>query len=173
MRSIGARLATWYALTATVLFASLSVAGYFLLQTHLIRGLDLLNAAEFAQIKARLGADYHGLDRSGVDARIRETTEYSSVLFYIDIHSGTQTLFRSSNLHGESIPDVRGERVFDAHVTGVGELRVGEFILAPFDVMIATPVQPVRRVMEGYVEVCGILLAIMLALSAIVGYVLS
>ena len=55
MKSIGARLAFWYALAATVTFACLSVVGYFTLEKHLIHGLDLLNAAEFQQI-----LDHHG-----------------------------------------------------------------------------------------------------------------
>lgn len=174
MKSIGARLAASYALAATATFACLSVAGYFLLEQHLIRGLDLLNAAEFAQIEARLGSDYMTVDPEALDARIRETTEYSSVLFYIDIHvKDVGTLFHSTNLHGRSIPDLPGQRVFNVTVPGIGELRAGEFILAPLDVMIATPLKPVRTVMEGYVEVSAVLLAVMLAVSAAIGFGLS
>jgi len=44
----------WYTLAATVAFAGLSVAGYFMLERYLVHGLDLLNAAEFEQIKAHL-----------------------------------------------------------------------------------------------------------------------
>jgi two-component system heavy metal sensor histidine kinase CusS len=52
-------------------------------------------------------------------------------------------------------------------------LRVAEFVLAPFDVTIATSATQVRKVMEGYVEVCSALLAAMLAVSIVVGFVLS
>src|SRR5207245_7531458 len=86
MKSISARLTAWYALTATITVALLFAVGYFLLEKHLIHGLDLLNAAEFEQIKARLGPDYKALSPPVIDERIRETTEYASVLFYIDIH---------------------------------------------------------------------------------------
>ena len=107
MRKLGARLALWYALAATVTFACLTVAGYFMLENYLVHGLDLLDAAEFQQIKAHLLADGRALSAPLIEARIRETTEYASVLFYIDVHSkDAGPVFRSSNLHGQTIPDV-------------------------------------------------------------------
>lgn len=74
-----------------------------------------------------------------IDQRIRETTEYASVLFYIDIHSrDTGTIFYSSNRKGRSVPDIKVARRYDVD-WDVGPLRVGEFIMAPYDVVIATP----------------------------------
>ena len=40
---------------ATVTLACLFVVGYYLLENHLIHGLDLLNRAEFEQITRHLG----------------------------------------------------------------------------------------------------------------------
>ena len=54
MRSIGARLALWYAGSATLTLVGLFIAGYYLLENQLIHGLDLLNTAQFAQIRAHL-----------------------------------------------------------------------------------------------------------------------
>jgi two-component system heavy metal sensor histidine kinase CusS len=174
VRSIAARLAVWYALAATATTACLSVAGYFMLEKHLVHGLDLLNTSEFAQIKSRLGPDYRTLRPDSIDARIRETTEYSSVLFYIDIHGkGIGTLFRSTNLHGETIPDVPGERIFDADVPGIGPLRTGEFILPPFDVVVGTSLKPVESVMLGYMKVCIALVTMMLLVSIAIGFGLT
>ncbi|MEA3181427.1 MAG: two-component system, OmpR family, sensor kinase [Gammaproteobacteria bacterium] len=174
MRSIGARLALWYTLAATVAFAGLSVAGYFMLERYLVHGLDLLNSAEFEQIKSHLGPDHESLSAAVIEARIRETTEYASVLFYIDVHGKSMgTVFRSSNLHGETIPDVPGQRIFNAALPDKGLMRIGEFILQPYDVMVATPLAPVQSVMDGYVEVCAALMAIMLVVSGAVGFGLS
>ncbi len=174
MKSIGARLALWYALAATASLACLSVVGYFMLEKYLVHGLDLLNATEFEQIKAHLGRDYEGLSPGVIDTHIRETTEFASVLFFIDVHSASAgTIFRSSNLHGQTIPDVPHERIFDASMPGTGEIRVEEFILGPFDVMVATPLGPVRNVMEGYAEVCAALVVLMLGVSAAIGFGLS
>ena len=174
MRSFGARMALWYAVAATATFACLFLVGYYLLRGYLIHGLDLLNQSEFEQIKAHLGPDYRTLSAAVIDQRIRETTEYASVLFYIDIHGRqTGTIFYSSNLKGRSIPDIKGVRKYDVDWDNVGKLRVGEFIMAPYDVIIATPENQLNGVMEGYAEVCAALLALMLAMSVAIGFGLS
>ncbi|HTD12337.1 MAG TPA: ATP-binding protein [Steroidobacteraceae bacterium] len=176
MKSIGARLALWYAATATGTLLCLCVAGYYLLQVHLVNGLDLLNRAQFEQIKAHLGDDYASLNARLIDARIRETTEYSSVLFFITIDDRVgpvRPIFYSTNLHGVAIPDVPGKRVYDAPLPGIGELRVAEFILGPFDVTVATPLSSVREALREYSQICGWLLAIMAAISVAVGLALS
>jgi signal transduction histidine kinase len=174
MKSIGARLAFWYAVAATLTFASLSIAGYFMLERYLVHDLDRLNEAEFQQIKARLGPGHETLSASVIDERIRETTEYASTLFYIDVHGkDIGTVFRSTNLRGQTIPDVPHERVFHAELPDTGALRVGEFILPPYDVVIATPLHPVSTVMDAYLELCAALMAVMLAVSGALGFWLS
>ncbi|HEV7138359.1 MAG TPA: ATP-binding protein [Steroidobacteraceae bacterium] len=174
MRSISTRLAAWYALAATVTLACLFVVGYQLLESYLIHGLDLLNTSEFEQLRARLGPDYRSLTLDIVNQRIRTTTEYASVLFYFDVNIPKRgTVFYSSNLHGRAIPDVPKKHRYDTAVPGIGPLRVAEFILPPFDVTIATSSAQVRKVMDGYVEVCSGLLAAMLAVSTVIGIVLS
>src|SRR5579863_7298974 len=149
MRSIGARMALWYAAAATATLACLFLVGYYLLRGYLIHGLDLLNQSEFEQIKAHLGPDYRSLSAAVIDQRIRETTEYASVLFYIDIHGReTGTIFFSTNLQGRSFPDIKGKRKYDVDWDNLGRLRVGEFIMAPYDVIIATPETQLTGVME-------------------------
>jgi heavy metal sensor kinase len=176
VRSIGARLALWYAAAATATLVCLFVAGYYLLKINLVHGLDLLNRAEFAQISAHLGSDYASLNDQVIDARIRETTDYASVLFFItvdDPHGPVRPIFYSTNLRGLAIPDVPGQRAFNAVLPDVGELRVGEFILGPFDVTVATPLDNVHEAMRYYTQTCLWLLAIMLAVSVAIGFGLS
>lgn len=174
MRSLGARLAAWYALAATATLAGLFAAGYYLLQQHLLRGLDVLNAAEFEQIRARLGADYRELDPVAIDERIRESIENTAVLFYVDIHGpASGTIFYSRNLQGQAIPDLKRASNFNAAVAGIGTLRVGEYLLDPYEVMVGTPLGQVEQLMRGYLEVCAGLLAAMLAASLAIGFGLS
>ncbi|HEX7759144.1 MAG TPA: ATP-binding protein [Caulobacteraceae bacterium] len=174
MRSIGARLVLLYALSATATLAILFAIGYELLAGQLSHGLDQLNYAGFQQIKARLGADYKNLNSQILDQRIRETSEYSSALFYISVESPkTGVHFYSSNLHGRAIPDIKGKRTYDAVIAGVGETRVNEFLMPPFDVTIATPTRAMRESMRAYVKVCAALLAAMLLVSIGVGFWLS
>jgi two-component system heavy metal sensor histidine kinase CusS len=176
VRSIGARLALWYAGAATATLVCLFVAGYYLLEIHLIHGLDFLNKAEFEQINARLGKDYGELNASVIDTRIRETTDYASVLFFITIDDRIgpiRPIFYSTNLRGVAIPDIKGRRVFNASLPAIGELRVAEFILGPLDVTVGTPLGSVRQAMSDYSHVCVWLLAAMLAVSAAIGLGLS
>jgi two-component system heavy metal sensor histidine kinase CusS len=174
MRTIGARLTIWYALSATLTCAILFLIGYQLLENRLTRGLDQLNYAEFEQIRAHLGPDYRSIDRQTMDRRIRETSEFSSVLFYIVVDSPkTGVFFYSHNLHGRDIPDVKGKRNYDAVAPGVGELRVSEFLLPPFDVTIATLRMPVREALRSYIQVCLALVVVMLMASIAIGFGLS
>ena len=126
MKSIGARLALWYAGAATLTLLCLFVAGYYLLEGQLIRGLDLLNEAQFAQISAHLGEDFASLNAEVIDARIRETSNFSAVLFFITIDdrkAPVRPVFYSTNLRGLPIPDVPGRRTYDTQLAGIGELR--------------------------------------------------
>lgn len=174
MKSISARLAFWYALAATSILALLFLAGYQLLQTRLIHGLDLLNEAEFKQIQARLGEDYGKLDLQLIDARVHETAQYASVLFYINIHNPkANLLYYSPNLNGVAIPDVPGEHLYSTAIEGVGSVRAGEFLMNGVEVTVATPSGQITTVLEGYAETCAVLLVAMLLTSAAIGYGLS
>src|ERR1700731_2462083 len=153
--------------------ACLFIVGYYLLHGYLIHGLDLLNQSEFEELKARLGPQYAALSSAQIEQRIRETSEYASALFYIDIHRhGTGTIFYSSNLNGRALPDIKGEHRYDVSWDR-GPLRVAEFILPPYDVTIATPAAQVEGVMEGYAEVGVALLVMLLAISIAIGLGLS
>ena len=174
MRGIRARLTILFALSATVTVALLFVAGYSLLESRLTHGLDLLNASEFSQLESHLGKDYNALTPEVIDARIRETSEGASVLFYINLQSrATRGLFYSNNLHGQIIPDIPGTDQYNTSVPGIGELRVDEFVTKPFDVVIGTSLAPVRDALKVYVEVCAALLLGMLIASVAIGFGLS
>ena len=174
MKSIGSRITVWYAVTATTTLACLFVAGHYLLENHLIHQLDALIEAQFKQLKYTLGPNYKTLIPSTIDDRIREATESASSLFYIDMHGPmTNRFFRSNNLRGQTIPDIPGERAYTVEVSGIGELRVSEFLLPPFEVTVATPMAPVRDVMSGYRKVFFALLVVMLIVSTAIGYALS
>ncbi len=174
MKSIGARITVWYALTATATLACLFVAGHYLLENHLVRQLDDLNEAQFKQLRSALGPNYKALTPPTIEERIRDVTESASSLFYIDMHGPmTNRFFRSNNLKGQSIPDVPGRHTYTVYMDGFGELRVGEYLLPPFEVTVATPMASVKEVMAGYREVFIALLVIMLIASSATGYMLS
>lgn len=174
MRSIGARLSLGYALASAATLVGLFFLGYFLLERQLLDSLDFMNESEFAQIRQSLGPDYAALTPAGITARIRRTTEAASVLFYIDVHEkGKGMLFVSSNVGRASIPDVPGKERYNAILPGVGELRIGEFRLGAMDVIVATSMSQVRRLMDGYAETSLVLVCLMFVVSVITGMVLS
>ena len=174
MRSIGARLTLLYAAAATASAAVLFVSGYVMLNQRLVHGLDALNAAEFEQLKVRLGPDHRTLTPRIIDERIRETADAGSALFFINVDEPKSGMvFYSRNLNHRSIPDVKGQHIYNAELPGIGEIRVQEFVMAPFDVTIATPMTQVRSSMRSYIAVCAGLLLTMLFASAAIGLGLS
>jgi signal transduction histidine kinase len=174
VKSIGSRITLWYAVTVISTLACLFVAGHYLLQNQLIHQLDKLNEAQFKQLKFSLGPNYQTLTAPTIDDRIREVTESASSLFYIDLHGPmTNRFFRSNNLRGQTIPDIPGKRTYTVDVNGIGELRVAEFLLPPFEVTVGTPLAPVRDVMSGYRKVFFALLTAALIVSIAIGYALS
>lgn len=175
MRSLGARLTFWYAVAATLSFAGLSAIGGVLLHTQLIHGLDQFNAAEFRQLKAHIGDDYATVDPEVLETRLAGINPYESVLFFISIQNPRQNdfLFNSSNLHGQRIPDVKGQRQFDASTPALGSLRVSEFLLPPYDVTVATSAQTVDTSLRAYVITSVALIAVMLVASIAIGVGLS
>jgi two-component system heavy metal sensor histidine kinase CusS len=174
MKSIGARITVWYAATATATLACLFIAGYYLLEDHLIRQLDTINETQFKQLKSTLGTNYQTLTPATIEQKIRDVTESASSLFYIDMHGPmSNRFFRSNNLHDQSIPDIPGKHRYSVDMNGLGQLRVGEFLLPPFEVTVATPLAPVKEVMAGYREVFFLLVIITLVVSIAIGFALS
>ena len=175
MKSIGARLAWWYALASTLTFACLFLAGRYFLERHAIHALDLMNAAEFEQVKGRLGPDAATLTTDELTARLRSAMANDSVLFYVEIRDRTdRTVFRSSNLRDRPIPRLAGQPAFNAPIQGLGELRAGAFPLGSLTVLIATSKRHIRQlVMIGYEKNFYALTAVMFAVSIAIGYGVS
>jgi len=199
MKSVGVRLAFWYALASVLTLALLFRAGRYLLEQHVVRSLDLLNTAQFEQVKDRFGPDPAGLTPAEMRERMRETTELTAARFYMEVHRpGDTSVYTSRNLGRHTIPNVPFQpdlaasffdrvfqyrnasqhavpavRVFNVMLDELGELRVGEFALGPLQFLIATPKVQVRETIKGYDEIFGALLVVMLVASSAIGYGLS
>ena len=171
MRSIGARLTLGYALSATISFALLSIIGGRFLEARLTDGLDELNAAEFRQLQAHIGADYGTVSPELLEKRLTNVNSYESVLFYISIENPKtgEKLFNSENLRGRPIPDVKGKRKFDADAPGLGPLRINEFLLHPYDVTVATSARNVETTVRAYTLTSVALILAMLLVSIVIG----
>jgi len=175
LRSIGARLTLWYAVSATVSFAILSLVGSRVLEARLIGGLDELNAAEFRQLQAHIGPDYATVSPALLERRLANVNSYESVLFFISIENPKrgEKIFNSSNLHGRAIPDVKGKRKFSAEAPGLGPLRINEFLLPPYDVTVATSARNSQTALRAYALTSLALVLAMLLASIVIGLVMS
>ena len=175
MRSIGARLTLWYALSATISFAILSLVGLSVLEARLIGGLDELNAAEFRQLQAHIGPDYATVPPVVLEERLANVNSYESVLFYISIENPKrhEKIFNSSNLRGQSIPDVKGKHKFSANAPGLGSLRINEFLLPPYDVTVATSARNSDTAIRAYELTSVALVIAMLLVSIVIGLGMS
>lgn len=174
MKTIGTRIAVWYAVSATATLLVLFAFGYILLRHYYFHDLDSLNRVEFKQISAHLGPSPWRLTPQTIDRKIRDTANYASVLFYINIdYPRHGMLFYSNNLNGRPIPDVPHKHIYNALVPGVGQLRVAEFVMPPFDVTIGTPTRQIVHGLKVYMWVCAALLLCMLAMSLLIGTGLS
>ena len=173
MTSIGARMALWYTMAATATLGCVFVVGYHYLDRHLTHGLDILNESEFRQIQSHLGPEFATSSSPFREMRVREITENAAAIFHIEVQLPDGSVMRSSSLNGQDIPDIAGQRQYNAVVADIGELRVGSFSMQPFHVVIGTPLQPVQQVMVNYVRLCFGLMLGMVLVSLLIGLGLS
>src|SRR5438552_2749974 len=117
-------------------------------------------------ISEKIWASHYDVDTNLLDvymSRLRAKLDTAS----------EKRFFKSGNLHGQTIPDIPGESAYTVDLPGLGELRVREFQLPPFEVTVATPLGPVRDVMIGYRNVFIMLLLAAIVVSSAIGYALS
>ena len=118
-------------------------------------------------MRTQIGADFASVPVSELGARLRSVDQYQSVLFYISIDLPTRhkRVFRSQNLKGREIPDIKGKHTFSAETPALGPLRIREFLLPPYDVTIATSALSVNEGVRAFAIISFGLIIIMLAVS--------
>lgn len=198
MKSVGARIAFWYALASLLTLGCFFRVGRFLVEEHMEHSLDAGIAAEFAQVTRRLGPDVAGLDGAQIKERLSLNP---SVRYFIEIHdAGDRIIYRSRNLREQVIPALAktdplltralarvlhfaspgapasigaDRRSYNGIVGDLGEMRVGEFKLAQLTVRVATSNEQVRSLVAAYQDVFYGMVAFMAAASAVIGFALS
>ncbi|MDB6165303.1 MAG: cusS [Lacunisphaera sp.] len=174
MRSIGTRLAIWYAVASAVSLAGAAMTGFYLLERHLVRNIDEQNRAEFQQLRAVLRPDFTILDPEPMAERLRNATDSTQTIFFIEAWQRTMgTVFATDNLQNRSMASSRNELVFNATLDGVGDLRVGQFKLGRMTILVASSLASVQDVRTIYLEVSAGLVAVMAVVSSALGFGLS
>jgi signal transduction histidine kinase len=175
MRSLGARLALWYSLVSTLTLASLVAVGFLLLSRHMVHSLDLLNLAEFENVKSRLGPAPAALSADELQERMQAFGERGALVFYIEIReTDGRVVFSSRNLYGQQLSagGIRSD-AFDLELPGIGEVRAGGFPLEERAVVVASPKALIKQVIDGYAQVGLVLVALGIVASVVTGLVFS
>ncbi|MFP3566492.1 ATP-binding protein [Paraburkholderia sp. SIMBA_030] len=171
MKTIGARLAICYVLASTATFAALFLAGRYIIESHAIRALDLLNQSEFEHIRAGVAALGAKPPEAALRQRVDALTSDNLELFFTEIYGPAgSVVFRSPALRALDMTPSPSLQAFNVHVDGFGELRAGKFALGPYTAVVATSKRHVRDVMSGYEHTFYGLLLVMIAVSSVIGY---
>ncbi|MBX3749956.1 MAG: HAMP domain-containing protein [Opitutaceae bacterium] len=198
MKSVGFRIAFWYALASFLTLGIFFRIGRHLVEQHIVHSLDTGIAAEFEQVKRRIGPQAGVLS---ADQLRNQIIPFASVRFGIElIQPDGQVAYRSRNLGNRVIPDqpMQGHllsiwmqrifgsasshdsaqdkaalRKYNAVMGDLGEMRIGEFAWEGMTVRIAVAKEQVRSLVAAYQEVFYILLTLMVVVSSVIGYVLS
>ena len=198
MKSVGVRIAFWYALASLLTLGSFFRIGRHLVEQHIVHSLDTGIAAEFEQLKRRLGSSPGVVTPEQLQNLLQPS---ASVRFGIEIlQPAGRAVYRSRNLGERVIPDQpmagnwlalwmqrifryqdndtlptdrTARRSYNALMGDLGEMRIGEFTLDSYTVRIAVTKDQVRSLVTAYQETFYVLLALMVIVSSVIGYVLS
>ncbi len=162
MTSISRRLTLGFAALVTLTTASVLALGGWLLSRQMVNGLDLLNAAEFTELRERLETIPSPPEAAEISRRIREHTEIDAAMYYCQVHTPDGTiLFRSHNLGDTALPVLpdEGGPNWTTRLPTLGSVRISEFEAGPLHMQIASPLEPTHRLLRDYARVSAWLLA--------------
>lgn len=175
MRSLGSRLTFWYALVVMLTVAATMVVGYLLLRRELIHGVDLLNAAEFREIRDRVETGHQPAPEADLLKRVAEHAEIDAPLYFFQVrNSQGEVLFRSPNMRNASFaPNAGGKTNRTSPNNALGLVRVGEFKEGGYRIQIAASLSGIENFSSDYLRVSLAVSGVALVLSIFLGHRLS
>jgi signal transduction histidine kinase len=156
--------------TATVI-AVLALNGW-LFHRQLLTGLDLLNAAEYAEISARLGDEKIILNPESIEERLRNHTDIDGALYYFQVQQPEgKIVFRSSNLGSDELP-------IRAMTTDAGEVELGhkgpvhlsDYYRGSMHIQIAAPLRTIESLEQSHRRTSGVVIVFVAIASLGLGY---
>jgi signal transduction histidine kinase len=173
MIPISRRLTLGFAALVTVTTAVVLALGGWLLSRQMVHGLDLLNEAEFSELRERLETVPLPPVPAEIARRIREHTEIDAAMYYCQVAGPDGSiLFRSPNL-GETILPVRldgSPPSWTSELAVLGSVRVSEFQAGSLRVQVASPLASTRRLLGDYARVSAWLLGLTAVASLGLGH---
>lgn len=171
MKSLGSRLTLWYVAVVMVTMICAILVGRWLLIKEMFRGYDVLNAAEFQEIRSRVEEGPGPIPQSELLARVAAHARIDAALYLFQIRRPDGTvIFRSDNL-GTSVlePNPPGAPDWTTRCEDVGPVRVSQFSEGPLTVQIASPLRNVDHLFRAYFEVGLIVMGMVLVMSVFFG----
>ena len=159
IRSLTFRLSWQFAVLLTASTVAVLAVGGWMLERQAVRGIELMHEVEGEEIAELLGVD-PALTSEEIGRRIREDADSDAALYFIQVHNEAGVvLFRSANLGDSLLPDLsQSEPHWTTQLPRVGEVRVSEFYSGPWHVQVASPLQPVNRLLRDYLQVSAFLI---------------
>lgn len=174
MKSLGSRLTYYYALVVMCTVISTMIIGYWLLRDELIHGIDLLNNAEFREIRDRVEARHAPIVEGDFLRRVAEHAEIDAQLYFFQVRRNGKVLFRSPNMRTVVLePNPRGETNWTTAASRLGVVRVGQFPQGEFKVQIATSLRSIEHFSSYYLKAGLVVSGVAAALSIFFGQRLS
>lgn len=168
MKSFTARITMQFAVLVTVTTAVVLAVGGWLQSRQAIAGLDFLNAAEFEEVRHRLGPEPRRLTPAEVEQLVREHTEIDASQYFFQVRDRSGgLLFRSANL-GPTVLADGGENAAPrtTQLPGLGNVRVSDFAVGDLRVQVASSLEPAARLLNDYLRTSALLL-ISVALASV------
>jgi len=145
--------------------------GRWLMIKEMFRGYDVLNAAEFQEIRSRVEEGPGPIPQSELLARVAAHARIDAALYLFQIRdTDGRIIFRSDNM-GASVlePNPPGTLNWTTRCEDVGPVRVSTFTEGPLTVQIASPLRNVDHLFRSYFEVGLIVLGMVLVMSIFFG----
>lgn len=159
MRSFTARITWQFAALVTATTALVLAVGGWLQSRQAIAGLDFLNAAEFEEVRQRLGPEPRGLTSAEVERRMRRHSEIDASQYFFQVRDRSGALrFRSTNLDETVLPENGGLPSRTLEFPGLGRVRVSEFAVGDLRVQVAGSLEPAERLLRDYLRTSALLL---------------
>ena len=175
MNSLGSRLTLWYAALVTVTLAAVLVLGNILLRLELTRSIDLLNAAQFQEIRNRVESDQLAKPEADFLEQISEHARIDAPLYFFQVRDAQGTVYlRSANM-GRTVfpPNPARQRDWTFSAESSEAYRISSFAAGSYRVQVATSLQGTRELERYYYYVSAVALITVAILSSFVGYGLS
>ncbi len=171
MKSFTVRLTRRFALLVTTTVAIVLGLGGYLLQRQTFRALDLAHEAEAAELAGLLG-DRTSRPADEIKERLERDADSDDALFFIQINDERgNVIFRSSNLGSSILPPPNGGPMHrDIDLPALGALRFSALSHGPWRILVASFLEPSRKLLRVYAEVSVALLVGAALASIALGY---